>query len=140
MDWNSGFGGHVLSGGTGHVQRSSGGSFRKQQRRHVTDTQTGLMWADHDNGSDITWFSGKSYCEGYSGSGKSGWRMPTIDELRTLYTSGAYGSIIQKTYSYARVWSSETRGSGAGLTSPTPTATALCRCGRAIRLFGHLMI
>jgi hypothetical protein len=77
----------------------------------VTDTKTGLMWADHDNGSNINWWGAKSYCEGYSGGGKSGWRMPTIDELRQLNSSGAYGSVIKKTSSF--VWSSEIRGSDA---------------------------
>ena len=77
----------------------------------VTDTQTGLMWADHDNDSDINWNTAKSYCEGYSGGGKSGWRMPTLDELAQLYNSGAYGSAIKKTGYY--VWSSDTRGSEA---------------------------
>jgi hypothetical protein len=77
----------------------------------VTDTQTGLMWADKDNGSDINWLSAKSYCEGYSGGGKSGWRMPTIDELRQLHNSGAFGSVIRKT-EYT-IWASETSGSKA---------------------------
>lgn len=77
----------------------------------VTDTQTGLMWANRDNGSDINWYNAKSYCAGYSGGGKSGWRMPTIDELHQLYNSGAYGSVINKTGDF--VWASETRGSEA---------------------------
>ena len=75
----------------------------------VTDTQTGLMWADHDNGSNINWPNAKSYCEGYSGGGKSGWREPTMDELQQLYNSGAYGNVIKRTGVY--VWSSERHGS-----------------------------
>ncbi len=58
----------------------------------VTDTQTGLMWADHDNGSNINWSNAKNYCEGYNGGGKSGWRMPTLDELRSL-NSSAYRAL-----------------------------------------------
>lgn len=80
----------------------------------VTDTQTGLMWADHDNGANINWPNAKIYCEGYSGGGKSGWRMPTIDELRQLYSSGAYGSVIQRSkIGHLCIWSSETSGSDA---------------------------
>ncbi len=79
----------------------------------VTDTQTGLMWADHDNGSEVNWFAAKSYCEGYSGGGKSGWRMPTTDELGQLRNSGAFGSVIKKTADY--VFASETRGSDGAL-------------------------
>jgi len=77
----------------------------------ITDTQTNLMWADKDNGGDINWVNAKSYCEGYNGSGKSGWRMPTMEELLQLYNSSAYGSLIKRTGSY--VWSSETSGSDA---------------------------
>ncbi|HAJ26296.1 MAG TPA: hypothetical protein DCG53_03480 [Syntrophus sp. (in: bacteria)] len=77
----------------------------------VTDTQTGLMWANSDNGSNIDWYNAKSYCEGYSGGGKSGWRMPTTDELGQLRNSGAYGSVIKKTAGY--VWA--TRGSEAAI-------------------------
>jgi len=73
----------------------------------VTDTQTGLMWANKDNGSKINWWNAESYCKGYSGGGKSGWRLPTIDELRSLHNSGAYGSVINRTGGY--VWSSKYR-------------------------------
>lgn len=57
----------------------------------VIDTQTGLMWADKDNGwPPIDWSNAKSYCEGYSEGGKAVWRMPTMDELGLLHNSGAY--------------------------------------------------
>ena len=77
----------------------------------VTDTQTGLMWADSDNGSDVNWYTAESYCKGYSGGGKSGWRMPAIAELAQLYNSNAYISVIKKTGWL--VWASETRDSEA---------------------------
>jgi hypothetical protein len=79
----------------------------------VIDTQTGLMWADHDNGSNINWYNAKAYCEGYSAGGKSGWRMPTYNELIGLYLSGAYGPIIKNTAVRGSVWASETLGSAA---------------------------
>ena len=63
--------------------------FVKNNDGTVTDTQTGLMWADRDNGSDISWFNAENYCKGYSGGGKSGWRMPTQNELAQLHGSGA---------------------------------------------------
>jgi hypothetical protein len=77
----------------------------------VTDTQYGLMWADHDNGSDIKWYNAKRYCEGYSGGGKSGWRMPTTDELHHLWESGACKSVI--TITGNSLWAAETDGSDA---------------------------
>jgi len=73
--------------------------FVKNNNGTITDTQTGMMWADQDNGVNINWYGATSYCGG------GGWRMPTIDELRTLHSSGVYGSLIKKTGSW--VWSSE---------------------------------
>ena len=104
----------------------------------VTDKQTGLMWADHDNGSKINWVNAKNYCEGYSGGGKPGWRMPTIAELDNLYSSGAYGSVMKK--SGMAVWSSETKGSNAAYFSFTngsriwyPQSTANTRRALPVR-------
>ena len=51
----------------------------------VLDSQTGLMWAAQDNGSNITWQDAKAYCENYKGGGFADWRMPTIEELRSIY-------------------------------------------------------
>lgn len=73
----------------------------------VTDTLSGLMWADRDNGNSVDFSRAKIYCESYKGGGKTGWRMPTIADLAGLYKSGAYGSIIKSTA--GGVWSSETR-------------------------------
>jgi len=51
----------------------------------ILDTQTNLMWASKDNGSDINWENAKSHCENYRGGGFKDWRMPTQDELASLY-------------------------------------------------------
>jgi hypothetical protein len=75
----------------------------------VTDTAMALMWAARDNGSNMNWFNAKSYCEGYSGGGKSGWRMPTIDELKALHAAGNAGEVISLTGT--GFWASETNGS-----------------------------
>jgi hypothetical protein len=75
----------------------------------VTDTQTGLIWAAQDNGSDINWYNAKGYCEGFS-KGGTGWRLPTQSELSGLYQSGlrSWGSHAIKLSGY-EVWTSETR-------------------------------
>lgn len=109
-----GGGGGGSSGGSGGGGGGGGGSgsrFMNNGNGTVTDTQTGLMWADRDNGSDINWPNARTYCEGYNRGGVSGWRMPTISELQGLYNAGAYGREIGKTNSC--VWSSETRDSEA---------------------------
>ncbi|PKN10578.1 MAG: hypothetical protein CVU72_00775 [Deltaproteobacteria bacterium HGW-Deltaproteobacteria-7] len=51
----------------------------------VLDTKTNLMWAGKDNGSDVSWTAAKSYCENYSAGNYNDWRMPTNDELASLY-------------------------------------------------------
>ena len=51
----------------------------------VLDAATNLMWAAKDNGMDINWNNAKSYCENYRGGGYTDWRMPTSDELESLY-------------------------------------------------------
>jgi len=96
--------------------------------RTVLDTQTNLMWAARDNGSDINWANAESYCENYRGGGYTDWRMPTQDELASLYDRGktqpgcdSRNNIHMATeliritgYGY---WSQETRGSEAALFS-----------------------
>ncbi|MEE9913466.1 MAG: DUF1566 domain-containing protein [Deltaproteobacteria bacterium] len=51
----------------------------------VWDSRTNLMWAIKDNGSDISWTGAKSYCENYQAGGYRDWRLPTNDELASLY-------------------------------------------------------
>jgi len=82
----------------------------------IADTQTGLMWADKDGNHDTDWAGAKSYCETYSVSGKTGWRMPTIAEMAALHNAGAYGTVIK--LSGKAMWSSETRNSEASIFYP----------------------
>jgi hypothetical protein len=84
----------------------------------VTDTKTGLMWAAKDNGSPINWKNALSYCKNYSGGGLTDWRLPTLDELASLYDPGEKnkcGYHITKLIdtSASSCWASETRGSKA---------------------------
>lgn len=61
------------------------GRFIAYDNGTVLDTQTNLMWAAEDNGSNISWQGAKSYCENYRGAGYIDWRMPTLDELAGLF-------------------------------------------------------
>jgi hypothetical protein len=77
------------------------------------DTKTNLMWAGKDNGSDINWQDAKSYCENYRGGNYTDWRMPTLNELSSLYDrckTNRHGAcvidLIEITELY--VWASET--------------------------------
>jgi hypothetical protein len=83
----------------------------------VTDTKTGLMWAQTDNFGNITWQDAKLYCENIILSTHNNWRMPTIKELETLFDSslGGYETICghkvksapQVELSCGFVWSSD---------------------------------
>ena len=54
----------------------------------VTDHELGLMWAKSDNQGNIDWQDAERYCKMGPPHllGKyDNWRMPTLDELRSLY-------------------------------------------------------
>jgi len=50
----------------------------------ITDSATGLMWMQNDNGSVISWEDALSYAEGYNYAGYSDWRLPDIKELQSI--------------------------------------------------------
>ncbi|OEU63458.1 MAG: hypothetical protein BBJ57_05070 [Desulfobacterales bacterium PC51MH44] len=84
----------------------------------VTDTMNRLMWSAADNGSHINWKDARSYCQSYSVGGHTDWRMPTLAELKSLYTP-----VIENERGYhittsigttaESCWASETRGNEA---------------------------
>jgi len=83
----------------------------------VTDTTTGLMWAQTDNMGHITWHDAKRYCENIILSEHNNWRMPTIEELKSLFDGSLddleticghhIKSAPQIEFSCGFVWSSE---------------------------------
>lgn len=87
----------------------------------VTDTQTGLIWADCDNGSDINWYDARMYCAGKGDH----WQLPTKVQLQGLldaidkeFTVGTRRVTPLIRLSGRWFWSSETNGSsGAWLFS-----------------------
>ncbi|MDP8285425.1 MAG: DUF1566 domain-containing protein [Candidatus Electryonea clarkiae] len=84
----------------------------------VADSDTGLMWAAHDNNYNISWHDAKEYCATYNSGGFSDWRLPTSAELMSLYKAGIRirsnrgDNIINIiTITACCPWASETRGS-----------------------------
>ena len=71
----------VLATGTGLVIAQDGAGVWK-------DDATGLTWATKDNGMPITPNEGNSYCDSLRTGGLE-WRLPTIDEVETVYDSKA---------------------------------------------------
>ena len=83
----------------------------------ATVTSGGLEWSACDNGADINAYCAACYAQGLTLGGRTGWRIPTIDELASLYVSSdvlvevcglyAYLNIEAPFYlSCAVVWSS----------------------------------
>lgn len=88
----------------------------------VLDTQTNLMWAAKDNGTDIDWSNAKIYCDNYRGGGYADWRLPMPAELAQLYDESISGNNGYRLTTYITLtnscpWASETHGSDAALVS-----------------------
>ena len=60
--------------------------YAKYENGLVCDTKTGLEWIAGP-GRNMSWDEAKKWAEGLDTDG-SGWRMPTRDELETLYQEG----------------------------------------------------
>ena len=52
----------------------------------VTENQTGLQWQDNADVSNVTkdWVGAINYCENLTLDGYSDWRLPNINELKSI--------------------------------------------------------
>jgi hypothetical protein len=68
---------------------SAGERFTDNGDGTVTDHQLGVMWAKDDNQGDIDWRDAEKYCKWtfpyLIPARYDNWRLPTIEELETLY-------------------------------------------------------
>lgn len=64
---------------------SSDGRFYAGAKGVVLDTKTNLMWSKRNTDVELNWYDAIKYCEDYCGGGYIDWRMPTMDELESLY-------------------------------------------------------
>ncbi len=81
----------------------------------VTDQATGLVWQKSANDQQMTWPEALSYCENLIYGGRDDWRLPNIQELRSLVDYNSYAPAIDdETFSCmsAFYWSSTSRASG----------------------------
>jgi hypothetical protein len=54
----------------------------------VLDNETGLVWDEVPDGQR-TWAAAVDYCYATNIAGKAGWRLPTVEELRSLVDASA---------------------------------------------------
>jgi hypothetical protein len=50
-----------------------------------TDPVTGLIWTNHYYAVLLDWIAAKNYCESLRLDGRSNWRLPEYDELRSIH-------------------------------------------------------
>ena len=83
----------------------------------VTDSISKLEWQDNEIGTSTSWTSALERCESLVLSGSSDWRLPNVNELKSIVDKSKYDpSIIasfQNTYSYL-YWSSTSYEGGSG--------------------------
>ena len=107
------------------------------------DSATGLIWTVEDNGSDLSWNQAYSYCDSLTLGGHTDWRLPTIDELKGLYSANLSKQYKAKgpiKLTSANLWSGSRNSSGDawtfnfgfGGTGVAPTAGACGTSGRAL--------
>lgn len=60
----------------------------------ILDSVSNLMWTRGDDQSGKTWKDGLSYCENLTYAGFSNWRLPNINELRSLVDFDEYNTAI----------------------------------------------
>lgn len=51
----------------------------------ILDTQSGLMWTRADNGISVDWYGAQRYCAQLRHAGYTDWRLPSTQELATLF-------------------------------------------------------
>jgi hypothetical protein len=79
------------------------------------DSATGLTWTVKDNGEDVSFAQARNYCASLDLGGNKDWRLPTIDELKTIFDKSqtkrykAKGPIELE---MPGIWSSSTNSSG----------------------------
>jgi hypothetical protein len=82
-----------------------GGRFVVYNNGIVLDTKTDLEWYCGPD-KNISWYRAKVWVEGLRVA-DGGWQMPSINELKTLHTTGGYHLAPMQKITGQRVWSSQ---------------------------------
>jgi hypothetical protein len=89
---------------------SSWGAFIDNDDGTVSDTVTGLMWQQAENGGERTWRIALSTCEALELAGQSDWRLPDIRELQSIVDDRNYFPAIASVFNIGNegYWSGTT--------------------------------
>ena len=63
----------------------------------VYDSKTQLSWQNKPSTKKFNWSDAKSYCSNLTYGGKEDWRLPNIDELKSLVDYSKYNPAIATT-------------------------------------------
>ena len=69
-------------------EASPGAHFLPYGEAMVRDARAGLEWTRRDDGVGRDWHAAEAYCRVLT-LGGSGWRLPTVEELRSLRVASA---------------------------------------------------
>lgn len=72
--------------------------FTDNQDGTITDHKTGLMWMKNTAEKGMNWKKAVEYCEKINIAGYFDWRLPTVDELRSLFEFNNKKGCINKKY------------------------------------------
>ncbi len=62
----------------------------------VSDTRTGLMWQQSDDGQERTYSEALSYCRALRLAGHSDWRLPSLRELQSTVVAGMPANVDRR--------------------------------------------
>lgn len=90
-------------------------NFRREERRSgvYADRKTALMWPRRDNARDVDLRNAYGYCRDLETAGFEDWRLPTLEELRTLkaiWLRATYKILGGIVLSECCIWSSDYDG------------------------------
>lgn len=97
------------TGDDGSYQTGTARSYtRDNVNGTVTDTTTGLMWQDNATSATTNWEDANTTCESLSIGAHNDWRLPTMQELKTLVDRSRVNPAINPIFHYVtHTWPSD---------------------------------
>ena len=97
---------------------NAGNFSRDDTKEIVTDGDTCLQWQDNADAKTVrkTWSEAIEYCENLSLGGYDDWRLPNINELRSIVDYTRFNPAMNPTFQNvvsSAYWSSTTDASGS---------------------------